>query len=110
VANFSARIVAQIQSETGDKVWFRIAGTTIYDHDFEIEISSEELASPTRLVAALTAAAGARSPVMARMETLLRAALQLLSGEVKTLIRYERTGWAAGRFLIPGREPDNAII
>jgi hypothetical protein len=110
VANFSAHIVAEIRSETGDKIWFRIAGKTIYGREFEIEISSEEFASNARLVAALTAAAGARTPVMARMETHLRPALQLLSGEVKTLIRYERTGWAAGHFLIPGREPKNAII
>lgn len=60
------------------------------------------------LLATITRAAGSVAPVRAGQTKHLRPAIQLLTageGRLRVVRRFERTGWADGRFLIPGREP-----
>lgn len=88
-----------------------IAGTTIHQNDFTVEVTAKEFADDRALKAALTTVAGARSPVHAGMAKHLGPSIQLLTtDEFRQTRRYERTGWAGDRFLIPGREPPQVGI
>jgi hypothetical protein len=114
VADFAARIAEEARGEDG-AAWFALDGCTAEGDPFRLEIAAEEFADDRLLKAALTRAAGARATVRAGRLPHLRPAIQLLSGDVRRLRRYERTGWvedAAGRwrFLIPGREPEGTVV
>jgi hypothetical protein len=134
VADFTVRIVEEARGEDG-RTWFTLQGQTAAGRPFTVELSTDDFADDRRLQAALTQAAGARSPVRAGMAGHLRPAIQLLTtGELRHVRRFERTGWAEVEakveakpesepepqpepqsspqpaFLIPGREPSGVIV
>lgn len=102
VCEFSARITEEIADEENKK-HFKIEGNTNI-RSFDFTISVEDFTSERLLKAALTAEAGARYPIHARMATHLAPAIQKLTTSVKQIKRFKRTGWHKGRYLIPGRE------
>ena len=110
IADFSAQITEEIVTED-DARMFAISGTTIHQENFVVEVAATAFADERALKAALTAVAGARSPIHAGMSKHLGPAIQLLTAaDVCQTRRYERTGWEDQRFLIPGREPPQVTI
>ena len=113
ICDFSAEIAEEVTTEDGQRFYI-IAGETADGRPFRLEMAAECFADERSLQAALDAAAGAYAPVRAKMAVHLRPAIKLLtraSQRVKHTRRFERTGWHAGRFLIPGRAPaDSAIV
>ncbi len=109
VADFDVRIAEEAIAEDGRR-WFILDGQTAQSRPVHLEVAALEFADDRTLQAALTQAAGALAPVRASMTKHLRPAIQLLSKDVTQTRRYERTGWADGRFLIPGNEPADAYI
>ncbi len=110
VADFEARIAEEATAEDGTR-WYTISGVTALDRPFRLEISAKDFAEDRLLLPAISQAAGAQSPVRAGQVKHLRPAIQLLTdSELRSVRRYDRTGWADGRFLIPGREPDEVTI
>jgi hypothetical protein len=110
IADFSAQITEELCAENGRRL-FVITGRTIHQEPFTVEVASPEFADERALKAALTTVAGARAPVHAGMTKHLGPAIQLLTtDEVRQTRRYERTGWAGDRFMIPGREPPQVSI
>lgn len=110
IAEFQAQIVEEMISEDGQRS-FVIAGNTSEGASFRLEINATEFADERALKAALTSAAGARAPIYAGMTRHVGPAIQLLSDpEIPTIRLFERTGWANGRFLIPGREREGQRI
>jgi DNA primase len=110
VADFTAHTAEEIVVEDGTRA-FRLTGTTPPGHPFSVEIWAKEFADDRALKAALTQAAGAQFPVRAGMTKHLGPAIQLLTApEIPRIRRYDRTGWANGHFLIPGREPSGVTI
>lgn len=110
IADFTAHIAEEITSEEGDR-FYRLAGAATRGGSFETEITAEDFSEDRKLKAALDAAAGAQDPVRAGMTKHLGPAVKLLTGDdlIRTR-RYNRTGWAEGRFLLPGREPPGVQI
>jgi Domain of unknown function (DUF3854) len=110
IADFAAQITEEITTEEGTRL-FTINGTTIHDHEFSLEISASEFSDDHALKSALTVVAGAQAPVHAGMQKHLGPAIQLLTkDDVSQIRRYARTGWADGKFLLPGREPEGVRI
>lgn len=112
VADFAAHIAEEITGEDGHRL-YNIAGSTADGQPFTIEISAEKFADDGALLAALDEAAGAYAPVRAKMSAHLRPAIKLLTrqaGKTRQTRRYQRTGWAGGHFLLPGREPPDTSI
>jgi hypothetical protein len=110
IADFSAQITEEIITEEGIRI-FAITGSTIHHEPFTVEVSAAEFADDRALKAALTAAAGARSPVHAGMGKHLGPAIQLLTTDhLRQTQRYDRTGWIGKRFLLPGREEPHVSI
>jgi hypothetical protein len=110
VADFHARIVSQITNEDKTRT-FLVKGSAVRGGPFQFEMDAEEFGNDRKLKAVIDAASGALDPVRAGMGKHLTAALQLLAGDEMTQYkRYRRTGWADGRFLIPGREPDGVLV
>jgi hypothetical protein len=109
VADFDVRIAEEAIAEDGRR-WFILDGQTAQSRPVHLEVAALEFADDRTLQAALTQAAGALAPVRASMTKHLRPAIQLLSTDVTQTRRYERTGWADGRFLIPGHEPAGTHI
>jgi len=94
VADFTVRIVEEARGEDS-RTWFTLHGETAVGRPFTVELPTDDFADDRRLQAALTQAAGARSPVRAGMAGHLRPAIQLLTtGELRHVRRFERTGWA----------------
>lgn len=110
IADFEAQIVEEAVSEDGRRN-FVIEGNTSEYMKFRLEIGAEEFADERTLKAKLTSAAGARAPIHAGMQRHVGPAIQTLSDpDIPTITAYERTGWANGRFLIPGRKADGVRI
>jgi len=110
VADFAAMITSEITDENGART-FVIKGNAIRGGPFEVEMDAQDFGNDRRLKGVLDAASGARDPVRARMGGHLSAALQLLTqDDVAMFQRFKRTGWANGRFLIPGRETPGIMI
>ncbi len=112
ICDFSAEITEEVTAESGERS-YTIAGDTADGRPIRLEMPAERFADDRRLQAALDAAAGAYAPVRAGMAGHLRPAIKLLTrahNRVKQIRRFERTGWHAGRFLIPGREPADSVI
>lgn len=110
IAEFSAKIVQEGVSEEGQRS-FVIEGETVEGDSFRLEISANDFADERALKSALTSAAGAHAPIHAGMARHVGPAIQLLSDpEAPTVRLYERTGWASGQFLIPGREREGMRI
>lgn len=112
VADFTALITEEVTAEDGHR-YYVIAGNTADGLPYQIEISAEKFTDDGALLAALDEAAGAYSPVRAKMTAHLRPAIKLLTrqaGQTRQTQRYDRTGWADGHFLIPGREPADTTI
>jgi hypothetical protein len=94
VADFALRIVEEAAAEDG-RVWFTLEGMAADGRVLRLELPAAEFADDRCLQVALTAAAGPRSPVRAHMLRHLRPAIQLLTGEVPRLRRFDRTGWVS---------------
>jgi Domain of unknown function (DUF3854) len=110
VADFTARIAEDIVAEDGIRS-FVVKGSTIHGSDFSLEVPGRDFMDDRTLKAVIGDAAGPRAPVYAGMHKHLGPAIQLLTpAEVRHLKRYDRTGWSDGRFLIPGREPEDTSI
>jgi hypothetical protein len=110
VAMFQARITAQHIGEDGG-IWYTVTGKALRGSAFSFVIDADSFSNNQKLKAAVEMAAGPHDPVMARMEMHLGAAIKMLSPEpVKTIHRYDRTGWAGKVFLIPGMEPEETEI
>lgn len=110
IAMFTAQITEQHIAENGD-VSYMVKGKALHGNEFHALIDSESFSNNQKLKAILETAAGPHDPVMARMEAHLGAAIKMLSPDgVKTIKRYDRTGWAGNSFLIPGREQENTTI
>lgn len=112
IADFAAHIAEESTGEDGAKT-FTIEGKTIEGKAIRCELAADLFADERALKAALTQAAGAHAPIRAGMAKHLAPAIQLLSRkeELRATRRYERTGWAGERFLIPGRDlPGMKII
>lgn len=109
VADFTAKIVEEQVGEDGRKQ-FVIEGASITHRPFQLTMEAEEFADDKRLKAALTAAAGAQAPIAVGMAKHLGAAIQRLSGDIPSIKRYTRTGWADGVFLLPGRTIEGSTI
>jgi hypothetical protein len=109
IADFHARIVEEHIGEDGRKV-FVLSGATVAGRPFQLTLEAEEFADDRRLKAALTTGAGAQAPIYVGMGKHLGAAIQRLSGDIPSIKRYTRTGWADGTFLIPGRALDGVAV
>lgn len=110
VADFEARILEEARAEDG-AVWFTMGGRTAQGRDFTLEISAADFAEERKLKAALLRAAGARAPIRAGQAKHLAPAIQLLTrDDLRQVRRYDRTGWAGSRFLLPGREEEGVTI
>lgn len=109
IADFHARIVEEHISEDGHKV-FLLDGETMHGRPLQFTMEAEDFADDRKLKAALTAAAGAQAPIAVGMSKHLGAAIQRLSGEMPSIKRYTRTGWADGTFLLPGRPIEGTTI
>lgn len=104
IGDFTAQIVKEVTAETGERTYL-VAGNALRAGPFQFEIAAEDFADSRRLKAAISAAAGARDPVHAKMVQHVGPAIKLFTtDDVKQTRRYHRTGWADGKFLIPGRE------
>lgn len=108
IADFDARIVQQAIREFGGRD-FRIHGQA-GEGQFTLDISAEDFSDSGKLRAALVNTGGSRAVVRARMIEHLRPAIQMLSHEVSTVRKFDRTGWHGAIFLIPGREPESTEI
>lgn len=110
VAKFVARITREINTEDGDTI-FQISGTARRGGGFALEVNASEFGDTRRLKAALEAAAGARDGLMAGQDKHIGPAIKhLTTSAVERITRYNRTGWAGGRFLLPGRDNGNIEI
>jgi hypothetical protein len=109
IADFHARIVEEHVGEDGRKV-FLLDGETTHGRPWQLTMEAEDFADDRKLKAALTAAAGAQAPIAVGMAKHLGAAIQRLSGEIPSVKRYTRTGWADGVFLLPGRTIEGSTI
>jgi hypothetical protein len=109
IADFTARIVEEQVGEDGRKQ-FQIEGSTITGRPFQMLMEAEDFADDKKLKATLTAAAGAQAPIYVGMAKHLGTAIQRLSGDIASIRRFTRTGWSDGKFLIPGREIEQATI
>jgi len=104
VADFTAEITAEIVSEGGNRSYI-VEGKGIRGGPFQTEIRAESFADEKQLRAALSASVGAKDPIRARMSSHLAPAIQLFTKTtLPRITRYDRTGWAAGRFLLPMRD------
>jgi DNA primase catalytic core len=110
VADFTARITKSYVHEDGSHL-FCVEGRTPDGSKFSCEIPAKTFADERRLKAELANVAGVSNPVRAGMVGHLGPAIQLLSpADTPQFRRYTRTGWADGRFLLPGREPEGVSI
>jgi hypothetical protein len=109
IADFAAQITEEQIGEDGRKL-FLVEGATIGGRPFQITIEAEDFADDRRLKAVLTAAAGAQAPIYVGMAKHLGTAIQRLSGEIASVRRFTRTGWADDVFLLPGRDIPNTTI
>ncbi len=106
IANIYAQIKQVITTEMGDRSYI-ISGKGWQSKAFEVELGAEDFESDAK-VRAVVGAACPYDPIFPRMSQHLPAAIKLVSQKaaVSELVRYERCGWAAGSFLLPGREPN----
>ena len=111
VADFDVRITEEATAEDGRR-WFVLNGQTDQARPVHVEIAAPDFTDDRLLLAALTQAAGAQAPVRVGMTKHLRPAIQELAKSTppEQTRRYERTGWADGKFLIPGREAAGVTI
>ncbi|HEU5013987.1 MAG TPA: hypothetical protein VFT66_15810 [Roseiflexaceae bacterium] len=109
IAEFHAAITEEQVSEDATKV-FLIEGETAFGRPFQLTMQAEEFADDKRLKAALTSAAGAQSSIAVGMAKHLGTAIQKLSGQIPSVKRYTRTGWAGDTFLLPGRSLDGMTV
>lgn len=110
IADFTATIVEEGTTEDNVK-FYTIAGEAVRSGPFTLDIDAELFGDDRRLRALLEAAAGAKDPVRAGMAKHLGPAIKLMTnGHLRQTRRYMRTGWQDGKFLIPGREPDDISI
>lgn len=110
IADFWARIVEEVTTEDGERS-YTVQGRAVRGGPFDVEIGAGDFADNRTLKATLDAAAGARDPVHAEGVKHLGPAVKLCTGDdLRRIVRYQRTGWTKGQFLLPGRERDSQQI
>lgn len=110
VCDFTARIRGEITTESEAR-FYEITGRTVHGRRFRSEIDAESFEEERALKRTIGAAAGGRAAVYAGMTKHLPAAIKLLSADdIAETRRYHRTGWAGGRFLLPGRSPEGVEV
>jgi hypothetical protein len=109
VGDFYAYVAEEVISEEGERSLL-IRGRTIHARSFEFEVSAECYADDRMLKAALIKAVGAKTGLGANMSKHLMPSIDKFTKEPLQRRRYHRTGWADGKFLIPGREPPGVSI
>lgn len=110
IADFSCKIVQEVIPEFGDNM-YRIEGKTIGGNSFAVDIASKDFEDDRKLRQVLGAAAGSGSVIHYRMGGHLAPAIKSFSSEdVEVKYLYQRTGWANGKFLIPGRLPNGIEV
>lgn len=108
VCNFVAKITVEIIGEDGSRSF----GITGFDHQgtgFYVEISDEDFSNENRLKAIILRHAGSWAIVAARAGVHLGPAIQHFTTKPILRLRYHRTGWTNGKFLIPGRQDKYTI-
>lgn len=110
IADFYASIEEEITDEDGSKI-FVISGRSLRAGAFSLEVPAEIFGDERRLKSLLDAAVGARDPIYKGMSGHLSAAIKLLTNsDSPSFKRFQRTGWAQQRFLLPGRPQHNQRI
>ncbi|MHB8627002.1 MAG: hypothetical protein ACYDBJ_06150 [Aggregatilineales bacterium] len=112
IADFTAQISETILPEHGYPI-HRVTGTTCSGEPLEVEVEAGDFQDIKKLTAALSRAI-ARDPragiEVGMSQHLPKAIHALTRPDVPTTALYHRTGWAAGKFLVPGRDlPDTRI-
>lgn len=120
VADFSARITAEITSETVagqlPERTYRIEGKTVTGRTFRVDVGAVEFEDGRRLAATLGAAAGADAPVYSSMSGHIPPSIKKLTDPdaVARVRRFTRTGWAdvdgETVYLAPGAAPDGVEV
>ena len=109
VADFHLKIVGRVISEDGTESW-QLAGAGVRAGPIRLEIAAAHYGDMARLTAAMEAASSLDGVYPGQHQHLRRAIKALTDGEPATTRRYNRTGWADGRFLLPGREPEGVTV
>ncbi|NLE46041.1 MAG: DUF927 domain-containing protein, partial [Chloroflexi bacterium] len=99
----------EIITESGN-VSFRLQGKTILGEEIDTLIPAGDMEEQRVLKATLSAVSGPRGTIYPRMAQHLAPAIRMLTSDWKKTHRYERTGWADGTFLLPGREREGIQI
>lgn len=108
IADFAARITEQLIGEYGDDV-YTLEGEGYRGGPFTVEIAAKEFADTGKLIGLLESVSP-YDAVLADNRKHIGPAIKKLSSDVRRARRFTRTGWADGRFLIPGREPDDVRL
>lgn len=108
IADFTATITGEITTEHSDKI-FIISGKGIRGGEFAVEVPALDFGNSGRLRAHLDSVSP-KDGIYHKMGDHLGPAIKRLTTDVTMTRRYNRTGWANGRFLIPGREPEGVEI
>lgn len=109
IADFSAKIETEYQDEAGGKT-FSIVGETAAGRSFTFDMPASDFADDRTLKAELITHAGAQAPIAVGMAKHLGTGIQRLSVNVDHVKRFNRTGWADGTFLIPGRNLPGTLV
>lgn len=110
ISDFQAVSVEEIIEEEGGKV-FVLEGQAVRGGFFRVEVPAEQFGDDRTLRKVLSAAAGSLDGVYAKMGEHLRPAIQKCSpSNILRTQRFRRTGWADGRFLLPGRAHPNLTL
>ncbi|MCL4833501.1 MAG: bifunctional DNA primase/polymerase [Caldilineaceae bacterium] len=110
LCDFNAAIVGTVIDEDGGET-YQIAGEAWRGGAFSCEISALDFGDNRKLIATLSAAAGPKDPILSGQSNHIGPAIKKLTqGDLIETRRFSRTGWADGRFLIPGREPEGVTL
>lgn len=109
IADFVVRIVDEIICDDGTRK-FRLKGTTIYGTPVETTIAAQDMEDGRTLKATLAAVIDPRAAIYPKRVQHLAPAIRKLSTDITVSRNYQRTGWANGTFLIPGREQNGTTL
>jgi len=109
IGSFWAVITEVLTNEDGSESYV-LSGKSIYGGEFTIEIDSEDFEDSTKLSAKLGAAIGPKDSISHRSQ--LNSAIKYVTRAFNPAYvkQYNRTGWAKGQFLIPGRVLDGIKV
>ena len=108
IADLTAEIKRVVTDEGGER-HLVITGRGWRSGKFTIEVAAGEFESTAKLKAALGSACPL-DPIYPRMGEHLSSAIKTVSQSPERVARYQRTGWASGTFLLPGRDLDGVTV